>query len=108
VTISATVQGWREETGKFWEVNHLIHAWLPYLKIQQQLLITKVTYSMTKDGGTTTKLELKDPMAFQPEPPKKAAGGGGKGGAAGGGAKKDLQQASADSAWTAHKEKQGG
>jgi prophage tail gpP-like protein len=102
VTVGVTVQGWRQNSGSLWEVNLLTAVDLPFLKIQQELLTSKVTFSLTLDGGFTTKLELKDPKAFEPEPPKKKGGGGG-----GKPSRPELQQASADSAWSAHKEKTG-
>jgi prophage tail gpP-like protein len=106
VTVTVKVLNWLAIPDAFWVVGALVAVDLPYLKIKQDLLVTKTTYSLTLDGGTTTTLELKDPKAFDPEPPKKAAGGGS--GTKTTAKPKDLQQASADSAWTAHKEAQGG
>jgi prophage tail gpP-like protein len=97
--------GWRQDSGELWDINALAAVDFPYLRIKQDLLITKVTYSLTMSGGTVTKLELKDPKAFEPEPPKKEAGGGGKGGGKSSGP--ELQQAAADTAWTANKEAAG-
>jgi prophage tail gpP-like protein len=100
VTVAATVQGWFQDNGDLWDINHLISCDFPYLNIKQDLLISKLTYSLTLDGGVTTKMELKDPKAFEPEPPKKEASKG-----SGEVAKPvELQQASAESAWTAHRE----
>lgn len=104
VTVSVTVPGWRRDNNNLWLYNSLVEVDIPYLKIAQELLITKVTYSLTNDGGTVTRMELKDPLAFTPEPPTKKD----KTGTASASTPVNLQQASAESAWTAHKEAKGG
>lgn len=103
VTISVVLRGWRRENGIIWSVNTLVPVDIPYLRIKQELLVTKVTLSMAYDSGTTVTLELKDPKAFDPEPPKKTKVAG-KSGAKG---ETDLLQASAESAWSAYKESVG-
>jgi prophage tail gpP-like protein len=100
VSVSVTLQGWRMDDGRLWEIGHLVAAKLPYLRIEQELLIAQTAFSQSREAGTLTRLELKDPKAFDKEPPAKKSGGGGRGG--------DLQQASADSAKTAYKEMTGG
>ncbi|MDR1165749.1 MAG: phage tail protein [Deltaproteobacteria bacterium] len=106
VTLTVKVRGWRREGDSLWDINYLVMAKLPYLRIKQELLISKVTYSLTLTGGTVATLELRDPKAFDPEPPKKdSKSGSSSGGTLGG---PELLQASADSAWTAHDEKTGG
>jgi prophage tail gpP-like protein len=104
VTVAVTVAGWRQDDGSLWRINTLVPCRLPYLRIEQDLLISRLTFSLTLDGGTTSRLELKDPKAFEPEPPKKKDGGAGGGAGKKGG---ELQQESADSAWGAHKEMTG-
>jgi prophage tail gpP-like protein len=104
VTVTATVAGWRQDDGSLWKINMLVPCRLPYLRIEQDLLISRLTFSLTQDGGTVSRLELKDPKAFEPEPPKKKDGGSGGGAGRKGG---ELQQESADSAWGAHKEMTG-
>jgi prophage tail gpP-like protein len=106
VTVAVTLEGWRQYDGSLWEVNTIVYCDIPYLRIDQELLISKVTFSLSRDSGTITKLELKDPKAFEPEPPKKssAAGGGGRREATQESQGGDLQQESAENAWSAHKE----
>ena len=83
VVVSVVVQGFREDNGLLWMDNSLIDVDIPYLRLQQQLLISKVTYKRDARSGSTTTLELKDPKAFQPElkkqsDKKKGAAGGAK------------------------------
>lgn len=103
VTLKATVQGFRQrlaagqaagvagEQGQLWQVNSLTEVDIPYLRISQRLLVSKVTFLRDPQSGSVTELELRDPAAFQPEP-KKAAGSGGKSGASGGGNLKIAQE----------------
>ena len=98
VTVSVTVQGWRQDDGQLWDVGLLVSCDIPYLRLQQDLLLSKVTFSQSRDQGTLAKLELKDPKAFDKQPPK--AKGKGKGG--------DLQSLSMQSAEEAHREIMGG
>lgn len=55
---------------------------LPYLRISQRLLVTGVEFRRDAGSGSTTRLTLRDPAAFAPEPGKKETsdGTGGKGG----------------------------
>ena len=79
VTVTVTVQGFHmggEGKGGLWEPNMLVQATIPFLRIDQELLISKVTYSKSTAGSITT-LELKDPKAFMQEPQKKESAGGG-------------------------------
>ena len=103
VTVTCKVHGWQKEDGRLWYVNQLAPVSIPYLKLDQDLLVAGVKFGLTKDGGSLTELSLKDPEAFTPEPPPEEKGGGG-GGGGGKRAKKELQYASADEAWSAHKE----
>jgi prophage tail gpP-like protein len=67
--ITVTVQGWKQGNGKVWPINALVRVKSPSLRINGDLLITKVTMR-TGSSGTTTQLELKRPDAFKPEVPK--------------------------------------
>ena len=64
-----TVQGWRQTpNGALWEPNTLIRVRSPWLRLDGEMLIRQIT--MNKSGsGTTTKLDLVSPQAFEPEPP---------------------------------------
>ncbi|MDL2226542.1 hypothetical protein LJB86_02665 [Deltaproteobacteria bacterium OttesenSCG-928-M10] len=103
VTAQVTVQGWRQDGGQLWEPGLLVNCDLPFLHLSRDLMIAKVTFSLSMGEGTVTKLDLKDPKAFDKDPPKKSGkGGGGKGGAGKGHV--ELQQESAESGWSAHKD----
>ena len=97
VTVEVTVPGWHDNEGKLWAVNCLVPVKLPFLRIEQDLLISKTVHSKGP-SGTLTKLELRDPKAFLPEPEKKKKGSG----TSGGGEWPDLQQASSTTSYNAH------
>lgn len=83
VSVSVTVQGWRTGNGELWPVGQLVVCKLPYLYIDQSLLIASATYTKNLQGTLCT-LTLKDPDAYKPEPttPKSAGSGSGSGGGA--------------------------
>ena len=71
-TISVTVQGWTQADDTPWPINKLVNVKLPTLGMGDdfsgvELLITRVTHTLTLEGGTTTELELRRPGAFRPE-----------------------------------------
>lgn len=69
VTVKAKVQGFRQKKDDaLWQCNALTDVDIPYLRISQRLLISKVTFRRDISSGSTTELELRDPAAFQPEP----------------------------------------
>lgn len=76
--VSVTVQGWTQGDGSLWPVNALVRLSSPLLGMDATLLITQVTYSLDNGSGQLTKLNLKRPDAFTPEPtvalPAKGAG----------------------------------
>ena len=49
---------------------------LPWLGIEQDLCLTRLTLTKTVQGGTTAALELKDPDVYQPEPARPGGSGG--------------------------------
>lgn len=76
VTVSVTVQGFRQgpagdATGPLWGINAMTDVNIPYLRVRQRLLTSKVTFRRDVGSGSTTALELKDPSAFKPEPKKR-------------------------------------
>ena len=106
VTVSVTVQGFRQcPDGPLWMENSLTDVDIPFLRISQQLLISKVSYARDAQGGSLTAMELKDPKSFTQEP--KSAGAASGGGAAPKDytieAEKDLQTRSAENAAKAHR-----
>lgn len=73
VSVTITVQGWHQGDGALWPVNALVAVDSPGLGIKGDMLITEATYSLD-DSGTTTRLSLKRPDAFTPEPVVPPAG----------------------------------
>ncbi len=61
------VQGWTQGDGSLWPVNALVRLRSPFLKVDTDLLITEVEYSLD-ESGTITTLRLKHKNSFKPEP----------------------------------------
>lgn len=70
VSVSVTVQGWRQGSGEMWPVNALVSVDLPWLRVSGDLLISELTYSLDGSGGTQTEMTLRRKDAFIPEPEK--------------------------------------
>ena len=79
-SVEVTVQGWRQGDGSLWPLNAMCRATIPYLRVDQDLMIGKVVHKLGS-GGTTTTLTLKSPLAYAQEFEKKIKkekkGGGG-------------------------------
>lgn len=67
VSVTVTVQGWRQGNGDLWPVNALVSVDLPWLRISGEMLITELTYSLD-ESGTRTEMTLRRKDAFLPEP----------------------------------------
>lgn len=66
---SITVQGWRQSAGgALWEPGMLVYVRSSWLRMDGWMLIRQITYERG-EGGTTAKLEIVSPQAFDPEPP---------------------------------------
>lgn len=77
VTVTVTVQGFRQgQGGPLWRINAMTDVDIPYLRLAQRLVVSKVTYRRDASSGSITTLELKDPAAFTPEPKKRQTGVG--------------------------------
>jgi prophage tail gpP-like protein len=67
--LRATVDSWRDNTGKLWEINALITLNIPSLKlVNAQWLISEVTFRRDLTNGTTADLTCMPPSAFSIEP----------------------------------------
>lgn len=66
-TFSCTVNDW-DVDGAPWRENQMVRAYLPQLGVDGDMLIKEVTYGLSNDSGTTTKLELVRPDAFKMQP----------------------------------------
>lgn len=66
---SVSVQGWRQCTGgPLWEPGLLVYVRSSWLRMDGWMLIRQVTYERG-EGGTTARIEIVSPQAFDPEPP---------------------------------------
>lgn len=74
-TLSCTVAGWTQQNGQVWDINLLAAVEAAILGVTGDLLISAVEYSYD-DSGEITKMELKRPDAYLPDPEdvKKAEG----------------------------------
>lgn len=64
--ITYTVQGWYDDLNKtLWRVNTLVQVYDPFLDTQDVVLIKKVTFNLSNDGGTTTILEVIPPAGVK-------------------------------------------
>lgn len=66
--VNVTVQGWKQADGALWPVNARVAVRSPTLGIDGEMLVSQVTYSLDESSGSLTKLALKRPDAFLPEP----------------------------------------
>ncbi|MCX2542227.1 phage baseplate assembly protein [Pseudomonas sp. COW5] len=72
LTTTYQVQGWRQSNGDLWRHNTLVRVKDPVLGFDEDMLISKVTYSLSAQGSVTT-LQVAPPHTFDanPTPPKK-------------------------------------
>jgi prophage tail gpP-like protein len=71
VSLSYTVQGWRQSNGALWRPFELVRVRDETLRVSGEFLITGVTWNLDRDGGETTNLNLSLPSAYdliQPAP----------------------------------------
>lgn len=68
---TVTVYGWHQENGTLWEINKIVNMSSNFLGVNQDFLISSVTFSKGSNGTTTT-LELERPEAYSPDPTIKA------------------------------------
>lgn len=105
VTVTVTVQGFRQGDGSLWRINAITDVDIPYLRLAQRLVVSKATFRRDGSSGSITTLELKDPAAFRPEPQKRQTGTGG--GAYTIESEKDLQTRTAENAAKQHQQIKG-
>ncbi|EGJ50256.1 phage baseplate assembly protein [Desulfocurvibacter africanus] len=67
--VQVTVQGWTQGDGSLWRPNLLVPVRLPYLRLDAELLIAGVQYTLS-ERGTLAELDLRRPDAYAPEPKK--------------------------------------
>ncbi len=67
LTTTYTVQGWRQSNGDLWRHNLLVRVIDPVLGFDQDMLISKVTWSLSDQGSITT-LQVAPPSTFDANP----------------------------------------
>lgn len=72
---SVTAPGWRNSAGKLWQPNTLVRVIAPAGGVTGDLLISSVQFSLSKQDGTTTQLELVGKHAFDLLPEKGGSDG---------------------------------
>jgi prophage tail gpP-like protein len=67
IRVNISVWGWREkgDKGDLWEPNRLVHIKDPWLWLDDDLLISGVSYSKSEGRGTICDLQLTHPAAFE-------------------------------------------
>lgn len=68
---TCTLSGWRDQAGKIWSPNHLVHLDNPLIFVEQDMLINAVTLTQN-EGGTRAMLALIDAQAMNGEDAKGA------------------------------------
>ena len=66
---SITVPGWRQAGGGIWKENEIVPVKSPTLKIEKDMLIKSVNYSIS-EGGQITRIGITRKDAYLPEPPE--------------------------------------
>ena len=61
------VQGWRQSNGELWRHNTLVRVVDPVLQFDSDMLISRVTYSLSERGSITT-LQVAPPHTFDANP----------------------------------------
>ena len=69
-SVSITVQGWRDETGKLYDVNRVCWVYDEVIGVAAFLLTVSVEFVLNNDDGQITRITLAPPSAYEPEPPK--------------------------------------
>lgn len=64
---SATVDGFRNQTGDLWRINRLVNVDDEYAGIKAKMLVNSVTFAMNEESGRTTTLSLVESNAYSLE-----------------------------------------
>ena len=66
-TVTVVVVGWRQGDGKLWRENQLVYTSIPELRVDEDLLISEISYMQGGDG-TTSSMTLNPASIYAPEP----------------------------------------
>ena len=67
LTVSYTIQGWRQSNGALWQHNMIVRLVDPLIGFDRDMLISEISYELGKEG-TTAKITVAPPETFLPEP----------------------------------------
>lgn len=78
--IVVTVQGWRQSDGSLWEINTLVRLRCPWVREDEDMLISNIEYGIDMAGGTVCGMTLYPPKAYDvlkeiPKPNTATSGG---------------------------------
>ncbi|MCA1419496.1 phage baseplate assembly protein [Bradyrhizobium sp. BRP23] len=76
VQANITVQGWVQGNGALWKARDTYHVKSPMLILNNDLTCKKVTYDQRDGGGTTTTLEMVNPLYMKAHAPFAKPGSG--------------------------------
>lgn len=62
--LTVTVQGWRQSDGTLWEINTLVRMRCPWVREDEDMLVSNIEYSIDMQGGTVCTMTLYTPKAF--------------------------------------------
>ncbi len=68
VEVEITVVGWRQPDGNLWRLNELVSVSAPWLRVDQDLLIVGVDFSLSNSTGFETTLKLGPIEGYTPDP----------------------------------------
>ncbi len=69
-SVSVTVFGWRDQSGKLWEPTRLMAIKFPSERIDQDMTLSSVTFKQSIKDGTIAELEFVDPRSLGGKDPK--------------------------------------
>jgi len=76
--LQVIVQGWRQTDGALWEINTLVRLRCPFVRENEELLISNIEYKLDMQSGTVCDMTLYSPDAYDvlPDIPPPKEGGG--------------------------------
>ncbi len=67
-SLSIQTQDWRQENGEFWDINELVHVHAGHLGVNDDFLISGLSFTKGLGAGTLTNFTLVRKDAFNPQP----------------------------------------
>lgn len=76
--LQIVVQGWRQTNGRLWEINTLVRIKCPFVRENDDFLVSNIEYKLDLQGGTVCDMTLFSPDAYDVLPDIPAPADGGK------------------------------